>query len=483
METILVLSDSDSLPTALKTVLAPRFTVAAVDSSLPEPDGAEAGDVRFVFCDVEGLEQVGGSRAVAGGMTRVQEAYPAAAVVVVGAPTQMRQIVGAIQAGAVNYLTCPIEPAEVNLVVRTATRQRSRQLDLSLMHEQTGAAPEFETRSDTMRGVYEKVKMVAPTNSTVLLTGETGVGKGVIARMIHEHSARRTGPFISVHCGAIPDTLVESELFGHEKGSFTGALRRKLGKFEIAEGGTIFLDEIGTISAAAQIKLLRVLQERQIQRVGGETDIRVDVRIIAAANEDLAAMARDGNFRTDLFYRLNVFPLHLPALRDRLEDLPLLVDVFLARMNELHQRRITAVNTAVVEAFAQYNWPGNIRELENVIERGCILATGMELQPRHMPEEIMGAAIQVPLSPADLNGSLADVRQRAVELVEREYLKQLLTLHRGRINESAAAAGIGVRQLHKLMQRYGIEKAAFKGSAGDGAAAGGKIGTGGSGPE
>ena len=380
--------------------------------------------------------------------------------------SQTREIVAAVQAGAINYLTIPLDAAELELIRRAIPKQRSRQQELHYLEEASGADARIETHNPAMQAVYEKMRMVAPTTSTVLLTGETGVGKGVIARLIHEHSSRADGPFVSVHCGAIPDSLLESELFGHEKGAFTGALRRKPGKFEVADGGTIFLDEIGTISAAAQIKLLRVLQERQFQRVGGEDDLAVDVRIIAATNGDLAAMCATGEFRRDLYYRLNIFPLTIPPLRARPEDIPTLVGAFVDRMNQLHGRQVKGAAPTVLDAFRHYDWPGNIRELENVIERACILERSDRLQLSSLPEDLVGAAVEVPLGADDLDGSLADVRRRALELVEAEYLRHVLTRHHGRIRESAETAGIGVRQLHKLMRKYGLDKAEFKQASG-----------------
>jgi transcriptional regulator with GAF, ATPase, and Fis domain len=296
----------------------------------------------------------------------------------------------------------------------------------------------------------------------VLLTGETGTGKSLLAKLIHRHSNRREAQFISVHCGAIPDTLLESELFGHEKGAFTGAARRKLGKFEIANGGTIFLDEIGTLTPSAQVKLLMILQEGFFERVGGEATLKTDVRVVAATNADLKQMAGEKNFRKDLFYRLNVFPIDLPPLRERAPDIPKLVESFLTKHNSLGPKAIRHVHPSVTKALCHYDWPGNIRELENLIERAYILEQSDTLTSESFPSNFFNAECQTAEVPIDTSQSLAKVRAEGVEEIERRYLKDLLSRHQGRINQSAEEAGITTRQLHKLMTKYGLRKEDFK---------------------
>jgi transcriptional regulator with GAF, ATPase, and Fis domain len=319
-----------------------------------------------------------------------------------------------------------------------------------------------QTISPVAKGVFDKVLSVAPTKSTVLLTGETGTGKGLVAKFIHLNSQRKNAQFIGVHCGAIPDTLLESELFGHEKGAFTGADRRKLGKFEIANRGTIFLDEVGTITPSAQIKLLQVLQDRAFQRVGGEIDIETDVRIIAATNADLKKLSNDGLFRSDLYYRLSVFPIEIPPLRERREDISLLVKFFLKRMNHSYSKEICDVHPSVMQAFEQYSWPGNIRELENLIERAYILETSSVLTPESFPRELFSSEHSRTQAPLDASLTLAEVRSRSIENIERHYLTELLALTKGKINKTAEAAGITTRQLNKLMNKYGLQKEDFK---------------------
>ena len=313
-----------------------------------------------------------------------------------------------------------------------------------------------------MNRVFRQIDSVAPTKSTVLLTGETGTGKSVLAQLIHQKSNRRGDQFISVHCGAIPDTLIESEMFGHEKGAFTSAVRRKMGKFQLASGGTIFLDEIGTITPAAQIKLLQVLQDGTYQKVGGEETLKADVRVIAATNADLNNMCRAGTFRNDLYYRLNVFPIDIPPLRERLEDIPLFIDAFLKKLNQFSLKTIHGAHPQVTESLKNYSWPGNIRELENLVERAYILETSSVLTPESFPVELFEAETTAVVLPSSEQLTLADARQHGIGEIERNYLKDVLTRNKGKINESARDAGISSRQLNKLMNKYGLRKEEFK---------------------
>jgi transcriptional regulator with PAS, ATPase and Fis domain len=280
--------------------------------------------------------------------------------------------------------------------------------------------------------------------------------------MVHIHSNRCDDPFISVHCGAIPDTLLESELFGHEKGAFTGAVRQKPGKFELARTGTIFLDEIGTITSTAQIKLLQVLQDGTFSRVGGDTELQTDARVIAATNADLSGMCERGEFRKDLYYRLNVFPVEIPPLRERVEDIAHIVEVFLSKLKQRHEKSIHSVHPLVLQAFRNYDWPGNIRELENLMERGCILETSNILTPESFPAGLFESGDMQAVLPVQAHLTLAEARRHAVDDFERQYLKELFTRSKGRVNQAAEYAGISSRQLNKLMVKYGIQKEDFK---------------------
>ena len=321
---------------------------------------------------------------------------------------------------------------------------------------------EVHTRSPKMLQTFEKVKSVAPTKTTVLLLGDTGVGKGTVAKLIHQHSSRKDESFVHVHCGALPDTLAESELFGYEKGAFTGAVKRKLGRFDTAQKGTIFLDEINTISGTMQIKLLQVLQDRIFQRVGGEYPIETDVRVIAASNSDLQQLCDEGLFRKDLYYRLSVFPLEIPSLQERSEDIPDWVNYLIEWFNKLYFKEIQDADPLVVKALQEYSWPGNIRELENVIERAYILETTSTLRAENFPQELFGDLNNPAEIAMDITQPLAEVRRQSLEHIERQYLKELMAKHLGRINQAAETAGITTRQLHKLLSKYRIRKEEFK---------------------
>ena len=321
---------------------------------------------------------------------------------------------------------------------------------------------QLQSRSGIMQQINEQVRLVAPTLTTVLLSGETGTGKGFLARQIHLHSQRRGQPFISVHCGAIPETLIESELFGHEKGAFTGAVKRKQGRFALASRGTIFLDEIGTITPAIQIKLLQFLQDHTFQPVGSERALEADVRVLAATNADLMRMVQDSQFRSDLFYRLNVFPLQIPPLRERREDIPLLANLFIKRLNRLFGKRINGLSLEVEQALRSYDWPGNIRELENLLERAFILEKGNDLGPGSFPPEVFNKDCAFPVLGQEGLPTLGSFRAQAVNQIELQYLIRLLTEHEGRIGPSARTAGVSTRQLHKLMTKHGLKKEDFK---------------------
>ena len=392
-------------------------------------------------------------------------------VIVLTHKDSVSKAVRLVEAGAIGYLTYPIVPAEVHLLLKESARKQKQELELQYLRDQVWQIdPEgiARTSSPKMRSLLRNAKSVATTKTSVLLTGESGVGKGVIARLIQKNSSRAEKPFIAVHCGAIAETLLESELFGHEKGAFTGADKRKLGKFELAQDGTIFLDEIGTITPALQIKLLQVLQDNVFYRVGGQTPVQGDFRILAATNAKLETMVAEGLFREDLFYRLNVFPIEVPPLRDRVEDIPMLVGAIINKINQSHLRQIKGIHPFVLEAFQRYPWPGNIRELENILERAFILEPGEILTPDSFSAELFafgfsGDASQsgeTPDSEAEL--TLADARRKGIEILEKDYLSALLEKEQGRIKNSAQIAGISPRQLHKLINKYSIRCDVFR---------------------
>ncbi len=378
---------------------------------------------------------------------------------------EVEKAVKTVNDGAAGYLTYPIEENEVQLLLDSMDRSISRDFELDYLRDHFWKTEWLEiirSKNLRMKKIYESIRSVSPTIATVLLLGDTGTGKGMLARLVHWHSQRSEEPFIAVHCGAIPDTLIESELFGHEKGAFTGADRRKPGKFEMARGGTVFLDEIGTITASAQIKLLQVLQDGTFSRLGGGTLMNSDVRIIAATNADLADLVEKGRFRKDLYYRLNIFPIQIPLLRERLEDLPNLTEIFLKKLNEKYGKGIEGLHPSVIEGFTQYEWPGNIRELENILERAYILETSSILSTHNFPPEMVKPCETYPLSSDRNPSTLSQARQVAVEAFEKAYLTVLLRQTKGKINLAAQKADITTRQLNRLITRYGLNKKNFK---------------------
>lgn len=466
MNSILAICNrADDLQTLRQFTDGGRNLQVAVSSS----EGIEALREKrfdFLFYDLDLLVEAAKGGNLKDALLPVWEIMPSIEVVVMTPAGSVRDAVKAVRAGARTYVFYPLQPEEISHAMESAYGSLLIQSELDYLRarawNEDGLAL-VQTRNPVMKMVYEKVRMVAPTRSTVLLAGETGTGKNILAGLIHRHSIRKDAQFISVHCGSVPETLLESELFGHEKGAFTGAIRRKLGKFEIAQGGTIFLDEIGTMSPMAQVKLLQVLQDGTFQRVGGDVTLQADVRVIAATNLNLKEMSEAGQFRLDLYYRLNVFPIDLPPLRERLEDIPLLSGCFLDRLNRVFAREIHGIHPRVLEAFNHYSWPGNIRELENLLERAYILESSTILGPAGFPQELFDG-----IREAGIRGirsefpTLAEIRNRCIADSERRYLEEVLARCGGRIKISAEASGISPRQLHKLMKKYRLRKEAFK---------------------
>jgi len=465
MKLVLVVATSHEACQAIQSCLGAGYRISAAESREHALQILRAKRYDFVYIDLDLLcedMQAADHKAT---LAPFWELYPTIHLVVMTRPDTIRKAVSVVKAGARDYLTYPIDPEEVRHVSESIQKSIIIQSELSYLRNQFWQSNFLElvqTNSPLMQEVFNKIRSVAPTRSTILLAGETGTGKSLLAKLIHQHSNRRQSQFISVHCGAIPDTLIESELFGHEKGAFTGAIRRKLGKFEIARGGTIFLDEIGTVTPSAQIKMLQILQDGTFQRVGGEDALEADVRVIAASNTDLKQLCERREFRYDLYYRLNVFPIEIPPLRDRLEDIALLCDVLLKKLKIYHTKDIQGIHPSVLEAFTHYRWPGNIRELENLIERAAILETSSILTPESFPAELFEGDSLTTILPKEANRSLAQTRQLAIEDIERRYLKEVLSRYRGKIKESAKHAGITSRQLNKLMHKYAIRKEEFK---------------------
>jgi DNA-binding NtrC family response regulator len=345
----------------------------------------------------------------------------------------------------------------------------------SVMVDSRASLQDFVSESPTMRQFMSLVRKVVDADSSLLLCGETGVGKERLARAIHSESPRSGGPFVAVNCAAVPETLLESELFGHEKGAFTGANRARRGYFELAHRGTVFLDEIGELPFHLQVKLLRVLQDRAIQRVGGESLQPVDIRLMAATNRNLEEAMEEGRFRADLYYRLGVVTLTVPPLRERREDIPALVASYLAHYRVLLGRSVARIRPEALEALVSYAWPGNVREMINAVERAVLLAPGDEIRLEDLPQRIAWAGGSLPAPSGDqvawkpgdlperlLATPLREARREIVAAFERSYLEGLLRASRGRIGETAARAGINERSLYDLMRRHRLRKADFK---------------------
>ncbi|SMF03507.1 sigma-54 interaction domain-containing protein [Desulfovibrio gilichinskyi] len=433
------------------------YDIAAVRSALV----AHPADV--IFVDYNLLME--NCSVYSDGMSAIWQGHTEVEVVVLVQPEGVRRAVDAMKSGAADYLTYPVSPGEVQVVLESLDKTLMLHSKLDYLRDQfwnEDALHVVRTDSVAMHDVFDKVRQMAGTRTTVLLTGETGTGKSLIAKLIHTHSSRKEHPFVSVHCGAVPDTLIESELFGHEKGAFTGAIKRKIGKFGLAEGGTLFLDEIGTISKSMQIKLLNFLQERTIQRVGSDESISVDVRIVAATNEDLLDMCEKGLFRKDLYYRLNVFPIEIPPLRDRKSDILSFAEVFVSHFSKQLGKNIKGVHPKVIDAFQRHHWSGNVRELENLIERACILEEGDLISPASIPHEMLGLRQGDEGGRPDISMAIGRARQIVVDKFEKEYLSELLEASHGKIKDAAKWAGITPRQLHKLMNRHGLQRRQFR---------------------
>jgi two-component system, NtrC family, response regulator PilR len=371
--------------------------------------------------------------------------------------------VEAMRLGACDYLSKPFDVDLLRMKVREKIENRQLRQENVLLKRTLGLSHQFANiigRSEAMLGVFKMIETVARTNSTILLTGESGTGKGLVAQAIHYYSLRRDRPVVAVNCGALPEALLESELFGHMRGAFTGADSNKKGLIEVAERGTVFLDEIGEMSAVMQVKLLRVLQERKFRRVGGLEEMQADIRVIAATNQELAKLVADGRFREDLFYRINVIGIHLPPLRERREDIPLLAEHFLTKYGEQLGKRINAISHDALELMRKYDWPGNIRELENTIERAVALESTPTVLPDSLPPAVRGdSAKPSPTGPqaaeATLPPSGFDLEAHVQE-IERGYLAEALKRAGGVQVKAAELLGMSFRSFRYYVKKYNL---------------------------
>ncbi len=390
----------------------------------------------------------------------IRRERPDLPVVMISGQATIEMAVRATRSGAVDFLEKPVSAQKLLVTVENAVRLRRLEDENRELRRQVGEG-ELLFRSVTMRRVAEQIEMVAPTESAVCILGETGVGKELVARAIHRTSPRREGPFVQLNCAAVPAELIESELFGHEKGSFTGAISRHIGKFEAAERGTLFLDEIGDMPAPMQAKLLRVLEQREFQRIGSTRVLAADVRVVAATNKDLRRLIAAGQFREDLYHRIYVFPIAVPPLRERLDDVPLLAEHFAREIAQRNNWREARVAPEALERLARYSWPGNVRELRNVVERALILARGGEITSALVDELLGPAPSAAPAASSRYTyrgGSLKDT----LEQVERQVVLDALQSHAYNITQTARALGLERSHLYKKCQQLGIDLASLR---------------------
>ena len=373
----------------------------------------------------------------------------------------------AMKAGADDFVAKPYEPDHLRLLIKRILERRQLIDELEQLRKQMRGDYPFHTmvsKSPKIRKLFDLIEQVGPIGSTVLIHGETGTGKEMVAQALHAADTRRAGPFVAINCAVLNDSLLESELFGHEKGSFTGAERRKIGRFEMANGGTLLLDEIGDIPLGLQAKLLRVLQSGTFDRVGGTDSVRVDVRIVATTHRNLEEEVKNGRFRADLFYRLNVIRIDLPSLRERTEDIPLLAMHFLEKHRSSKGTPVTEMATDAMQALLRHDWPGNVRELENAIKAGVALANGSVLHRDDLPESVAPRTSHNTRSSSllDVDRSLPDLTCDLIGQVEREYFVRLLSQYKGNVARCARHSGLSRRSVTQKLQKYGLERAEFK---------------------
>jgi two-component system nitrogen regulation response regulator NtrX len=450
MPTILLVDDEPGVRSALGGVLRDEgYDVDAVDSgeACLECLGRQAYDVVVLDIWLPGMDGLAT-------FARMRERSIDSQVVMISGHGNIESAVKAIKMGAFDFVEKPLSLEKTVLVIRNALRQRRLEAENQALRARVDAQHTMVGESLAMTHLREQVAMAAPTNGRVLIYGENGTGKELVARNIHEMSRRRAGPFIEVNCAAIPEELIESELFGHVRGAFTGAVADRRGKFELAHGGTIFLDEIGDMTLKTQAKVLRVLQEQVMMPVGGSSRVRVDARVLAATNKDLPVEIRASRFREDLYFRLNVVPIFVPALRDRQEDIPLLAEHFMAMLAREYGRRPKVFEIDAIAALQRYSWPGNVRELRNLVERLMIMVPGERVAARDLTFLDQGtlgmveAAVPVPVALAQLH----DARDQ----FERDYILRALSAQQGNISRTAEVLGIERSNLYRKMRTFGI---------------------------
>lgn len=463
MENILIIDDEKSLLDLLSVVLKKEgYRVKTCLSPSRVFDLLEKESFDLLVCDIK-LPEISGMEV----LKFVRENKPDLPVIMITAYGSLKQAVEALKAGAIDYILKPFDVEELKIIIAQELEKRRLREENILLRRDLQQRYSFENmigKSKTMQEVYGLIEKSSTTDSTVLITGESGTGKEMAARAIHFLSRRSERPFISINCAALPENLLESELFGHVKGSFTGAVADKKGMFEVAQRGTLFLDEVGETSPWTQVKLLRALQERKIRRVGGTEEIPVDVRIIAATNLDLKRRIEEGKFREELFYRLNVISFEMPPLRKRVEDIPLLVQHFLQKYCQQMGKKMKRLAPDVISYFEAYPWPGNVRELENVIERVVAIEDRETVTAASLPREIVAPprkAVSALTIPPQFN------LMEHLDVVAREYITRARAMAGGNLRKTASLLGISYRSLRHMIQKYGLNKTEKSGMGSD----------------
>jgi two-component system, NtrC family, response regulator AtoC len=463
--TALIVDDEAELRKTVVSVLQNalpdfEFTIGEASNGLQALETYKSGDWDLVLMDVR-MPELNGIEA----LKLIRQHDPRTFVVLMTAHANLKDAVEAVKEGAYDYLEKPVQPEKLTEIVRRAydVRELVSRLTISNPILDDDVDSEFVGTSHKMREVFELIHRLAKVDTTVLIRGENGTGKELVAKAIHYNSPRKKGAMVALNCGAIPEALMESELFGHEKGAFTGAHERKIGKFQLANGGTIFLDEIGELRPDMQVKLLRVLQERKFVPVGGNREVKTDARIVAATNRNLEKMIEDGLFREDLFYRLNVMPIFLPPLRERSDDIGELSGYFIKRFNKQHARQIQGINDEALRILKSYKWPGNIRELENVIERSFIVENSNWITQQSLPEHLVRKSAET--SAINISKGYAGPLdfEAFKENAEREFIISALKANRGKINKTVAEANIPKNTLLRKIKKYGINVKEYSG--------------------
>ncbi len=443
MPSVLVVDDEAAIRESLKDWLMEdgyRVTLAVDGANAVSLVEAHSYDVILLDLKMPGMDGLETMR-------RIKEISPDAEVLMMTAYASVDTAVQAMKEGAFDYLVKPFDPDEVELQIKKIVAHREMRLENVMLRKRLEEQYQYDEiigKSDGMQEIFELIDRVANSDATVLITGESGTGKELIAQAIHGNSQRCFMPFVAINCGSLPESLLESELFGYEKGAFTGADYTKRGRFEMAEGGTILLDEIGDVSLKTQVDLLRVLQQREISRLGSENTIEVDVRILAATNRDLKAAIEKGDFREDLFYRLNVISIHVPPLRDRKEDIPLLAEAFVKRLCMEMNREVVRIGKGAMQQLLEYHWPGNVRELENIIERALVIGAEKEIKTDDLPFAAGNKGVSDSL--------------RSLKAVEKAHIAKVLSQTDWNISRAARELGIDRQTLYNKMKKYAIKR-------------------------